>query len=55
MKRRKCWLPAFPTFSTMFSKVFFFMVVKALDCMIKSLIACNVDVVQNAHNVLSDP
>ena len=29
-KRRKCWLPAFSPFSTMFSKTFFRRVVKSL-------------------------
>ena len=32
-KRRKCWLPAFSPFPTMFSKVFLFSVVKGRDCM----------------------
>ena len=31
-KRRKCWLPAFSTFHTVFSKAFFFSVVKSRDC-----------------------
>ena len=30
-KRRKCWLPAFSPFPTMFSKGFFFRVVKSQD------------------------
>ena len=30
-KRRKCWLPAFSPFPTMFSKGFFFRVVKSRD------------------------
>ena len=36
-KRRKCWLPAFSPFLTMFSKGYFLMVVKCQDCVIKSL------------------
>ena len=35
-KRRKCWLPAFSPFPTMFSKGFFVRVVKSLDCVVKS-------------------
>ena len=35
-KRRKCWLPAFSPFFTMFSKAFFFRVVKSRDCVVKS-------------------
>ena len=35
-KRRKCWLPAFSPFPTMFSKAFFFGVVKSRDCLVKS-------------------
>ena len=34
-KRRKCWLPAFSPFPTMFSKGFFLRVVKCRDCGIK--------------------
>ena len=36
-KRRKCWLPAFSSFPTMFSKGFFFKVVKSWDGVEKSL------------------
>ena len=32
-KRRKCWLPAFSPFPTMFSKGFFFRVIKSRDCL----------------------
>ena len=35
-KRRKCWLPAFSPFSTMFSNVFLLSVVKRWDCVVKS-------------------
>ena len=35
-KRRKCWLPAFSPFPTMFSKALFFRVVKNCDCVVKS-------------------
>ena len=35
-KRRKCWLPAFSSFPTMFSKGFFLRVVKIQDCVVKS-------------------
>ena len=36
-KRRKCWLPAFSPFPTMFSKVFFFLGgVKSRHCVMKS-------------------
>ena len=34
-KRRKCWLPAFSPFPTMFSKCFFFKVVKSEHCVVK--------------------
>ena len=34
-KRRKCWLPAFSPFPTMFSKVFSFRVIKSRDCVVK--------------------
>ena len=34
-KRRKCWLPAFSSFHTVFSKAFFFRVVKSRDCMVE--------------------
>ena len=34
-KRRKCWLPAFSPFPTMFSKGFFHGVVKRWDCVAK--------------------
>ena len=35
-KRRKCWLPAFSPFPTMFSKGLFLRVVKSRDCVVKS-------------------
>ena len=35
-KRRKCWLPAFSPFPTVFSKAFFFLVVQSQDCVVKS-------------------
>ena len=35
-RRRKCWLPAFSPFFTMFSKGFFFRVVKSWDCRVNS-------------------
>ena len=34
-KRRKCWLPAFSPFSTMFQKSLFLRVVKSWDCVVK--------------------
>ena len=34
-KRRKCWLPAFSPFPTMFSKAFFLRVVKSQDGVVK--------------------
>ena len=34
-QRRKCWLPAFSPFSPVFSKSFFFRVVKSLDCVVQ--------------------
>ena len=34
-KVRKCWLPAFSPFPTMFYKGFFFWVVKSRDCVVK--------------------
>ena len=38
-KRRKCWLPAFSPFPTMFSKGLFPSVVKSRDCVVKSYLA----------------
>ena len=35
-KRRKCWLPAFSSFPTMFSKGFFRRVLKSRDCVVNS-------------------
>ena len=35
-KRRKCWIPAFSPFPTIFSKGFFLRVVKSWDCVIKN-------------------
>ena len=35
-KGKKCWLPAFSPFPTMFSRAFFFRVVKTQDCVVKS-------------------
>ena len=35
-KRRKCWLPAFSPFPTMFSKDYFLWVGKSRDCVVKS-------------------
>ena len=35
-KRRKCWLPAFSPFPTMFSVGFFLRVIKSWDCVVKS-------------------
>ena len=35
-KRRKCWLPAFSSFPTMFSKGLSLVVVKSQDCVVKS-------------------
>ena len=35
-KKRKCWLPAFSSGFTMFSKVFSFRVIKNHDCVVKS-------------------
>ena len=36
VKRRKCWLPAFSPFPAIFSRGFFFRVVKSRDCVVKS-------------------
>ena len=36
-KRRTCWLPAFSPFPTIFTKGFFFRIVKSLDCEVMSL------------------
>ena len=36
LKRRKCWLPAFSPFPTMFSKGFYTRVVKSGGCAVKS-------------------
>ena len=33
---RKCWLPAFSPFPTMFSKGFLYTVIKSLNCVVKS-------------------
>ena len=35
-KRRKCWLPAFSPFPTMFSKGFLPRAIKSLDCVVQS-------------------
>ena len=35
-KRRKCWLPAFSPFPTMFSKGFLYRFLKSHDCVVKS-------------------
>ena len=35
MKRRECWLPAFSSFPTMFSKSFFSRIVKSLELVFK--------------------
>ena len=35
VQRRKCWLPAFSPFPTMFSKGYFVRVVKSWDCVLK--------------------
>ena len=35
-KRRKCWLPAFSPFPTIFSRAFFFKDVKSRDSVVKS-------------------
>ena len=35
-KRRKCWLPAFSPFPTMFSKGFLYRVIKTCDCVVKN-------------------
>ena len=34
VERRKCWLPAFSLFPTMFSKAFFLGVLKSRDCVV---------------------
>ena len=36
MKRRKCWLPLFPPFLTMFSDTFFHKANNSWDCVLKS-------------------
>ena len=36
-KRRKCWLPAFSPFPTMFSKGFLYRVVKSRDIVVNTL------------------
>ena len=36
-KRRKCWLPTFSPFPTVFSKGFYFKVIKGRDCVVKIL------------------
>ena len=51
-KRRKCWLPAFSPFSTMFSKGFFSKVVKSRDCVVKTLMK-NVEVTGKASAALA--
>ena len=35
--RRKCWLPTFSPFRTMFSRGFIYRVFRSLDCVVKSL------------------
>ena len=39
-KRRKCWLPAFSPFPTMFPKGFFLKIVNSWDCVVKSFTVC---------------
>ena len=34
-EKKKCWLPAFSTFSTMVLKAFIIWVVKSLDCVVR--------------------
>ena len=36
-KGRKCWSPAFSSFPAMFSRAFYFRVVRNCDCVVKSL------------------
>ena len=36
-KRRKCWLPAFSSFPTMFSEGYYLRVVKSRDCVVKEI------------------
>ena len=38
-KRRKFWLPAFSSFSTMLSDGFFFRVIKSWDCVVKGYLS----------------
>ena len=38
---RKCWLPAFFPFPTIFSKGFFPMAIKSKDCLEKGKIICD--------------
>ena len=40
-KKRKCWQPAFSPFSTMFSKCFFFKVIRSQDCVEEDLSGWN--------------
>ena len=40
VKRKKCWLPAFSPFHTMFSKGFFLKFVKSWDCAVKGECIC---------------
>ena len=35
-KRRKCWVPAFSPFPTMFSIGFLLKVLKSMDCLVKN-------------------
>ena len=55
-KRRKCWLPAFSPFPTMFSKGFLYRVVKSRDCVVKSRIftrqSSDLKVSGNQHSLL---
>ena len=37
-KRRKCWLPAFSPYLTMFSKGLFLRIVKSYDCVVKDYV-----------------
>ena len=39
-KRKKCWLTAFSSFPTVFSKAFFVGVVKSRDCVVESFNPC---------------
>ena len=51
-KRRKCWLPLFYPFSTMFPKSFFRKVIRSRDGVVKGLLLTNTSALDAGTNAL---